>query len=427
MNIARGVLITALAVALLATTAHAAQESSVGQQLEAIRARVRTEAGVTKPTQTCTDDLPVAGDAKSVDDLPMVQVTVLPGDSHRTMALELTGTFETIRFFKAIEPHLAPGEKIMVPRTLLRSRLSDPSVVTFTMGKSYSSLWSLVRGELSVSAKAAPRTVRNIQRFNSIANASRVFKGQKIRVPRALMSSSANTTPLLKIYDDYRVSNLNRLNRKPPAKSIPAYLSRKLKKKKVLWARQLEKPEISLVVIHTTEHGGAPFDNVARFMRKNRLAHYLVSPKGNIYRIVDEKYRAYGSGESLWDGRYAVDHDAINIEIFADTVRKRDKGISKVQYVGLKRLLDDIQTRRPNIHTGRLVTHRMVAASYKYGTRSRKGDPYRFDWAAAGLPDNSAVIDQDVLMGRVKLCRDKRYADRVTQGQSSAARMLHSM
>ena len=81
----------------------------------------------------------------------------------------------------------------------------------------------------------------------------------------------------------------------------------------------------------------------------------------------------------------------------------------------------------PRIHPGRVVTHRMVAASYVYSTRSRKGDPYEFDWARAGLPDNSSHVDQDVLLCRVNLCRDRRWADRVTEGQTQAARLLRNM
>ncbi len=42
--------------------------------------------------------------------------------------------------------------------------------------------------------------------------------------------------------------------------------------------------------------------------------------------------------------------------------------------------------------------------SSKTGQR-RRGTRY---WAAAGLPDNSLAIDQDVLLGRAKLCTDQR-------------------
>ncbi|HSH68618.1 MAG TPA: N-acetylmuramoyl-L-alanine amidase, partial [Deferrisomatales bacterium] len=233
--------------------------------------------------------------------------------------------------------------------------------------------------------------------------------------------------PVLAVDRRYRVENTRGLDRRPTADEFPAALRSQLQRRGV-WQDQFEPRRVDLVVVHTTEHRGAPLDNVARYMNRNRLANYLIGRDGAVYEIVPEAYRAFGCGDSLWEGRYEVDHEAINVELLADTAPGEHQGdILAAQYAGLSRLLDDLSARHPLLHSGRVVTHRMVAFSYAYGTRSRKGDPYTFDWAAAGLPDNSVVIDQDVLLGRAKLCTDQRYSDRVTEGQTAAARFQNAL
>ncbi len=402
-----------VSLSLMASVAYSAQ--SVEERIKAIKARLRAETG-TEEVLT-----------ESYEDLPMVKVTVLPGDTHKSLALDLTGEVATTRILKAIEPTLKPGSEIELPRSLLRPRLSDPGLVEFRIGKPYNTLWSLVTKELNVSGATAPLVTRNIQRLNGITRGDRLRIGQRIQVPEALLKKSRRAVPALKFHDDYLVTKTKKLKRRPPAKRLTSKMARKIKKQG-LWARQQEMAPVSLAVIHTPEHNGAPFGNVARYMQTHKLANYLISPKGNVYRIVPEKYRANGCGESLWDGRYDIDQEAINIEIFADTAPgSKRKGISAVQYKALDKLLSNIHARRPILHPGRVVTHRMVAASYRYGTRSRKGDPYTFDWEAAGLPNNAALIDRDVLLKRVRVVRDKRYTDRITVGQRSAEKLLREM
>jgi N-acetyl-anhydromuramyl-L-alanine amidase AmpD len=231
----------------------------------------------------------------------------------------------------------------------------------------------------------------------------------------------------LNVRQDFRVTDLRGLDRRADATDFPRDLRNKLQQQG-RWKRQLGSRAVDLVVIHTTEHGEAPFQNVARYLQRKRLTHYLVARDGTVYEIVPESNKAYGAGQSLWEGRYAVDHESINIEILANTAPNQYKGgITQAQYRSTKKLLANIRSRRPAIHDGRVVTHRMVAVSYKYGTRSRKGDPYEFDWAAIGLPDNSQLIDQDVLLRRIRLCTDERYVDRVTEGQNAASRFLHTL
>ncbi|GAB4257167.1 MULTISPECIES: N-acetylmuramoyl-L-alanine amidase [Deferrisoma] len=378
------------------------------ESLDAIRTRLRAEAGV---CETSRDDR----------DLPMVGLVVLPGDTHDRLARDLTGQPETAGVLRKVAPRLRPGERVFVPRALLSPLLADPRLDVLRLDETLPTLWRLVRTRVDTSEGGTAVAVRNLQRLNGITDPTRLPRGARILVPRSLLKGrEAGPAPPLRLSRRYRVKDVSGLGRTPKASQFPAALRRRLRGRRV-WKRQLLPRKPDLVVIHTTEHGGAPFENVAAYIRRKRLANYLIGPDGTVYEIVPDRYRAHGCGQSLWEGRYEVDFNAINVEVYADTRAGDD--IRPAQYEALRALLATLRGRYPGLHEGRVVTHRMVALNYATGMRARKGDPYRFDWAQAGLPDNSQMIDQDVLVGRAKPCYDPRYADRVTEGQEAAARM----
>lgn len=431
--------------------------------LNDVRQRLRAEAGVSEPA---------AGNA----DLPMVPILILRGDTHARLAAELTGNEDAERVFRKIDQKLYPGTRIFVPRQLLAPRIADPRLEPVTLSESYPTLWSLAKAATSQGPVAV--TVRNLQRLNAIPDPAALPKLAKLLVPRSLLpveppvveadpeaiaerpaeataekvavrsakkttetgdarlakkpSTEKKPTPVakakpLKIGADYRVTRLSGLQRRLRPEELPHETQSSLRKKGV-WNRQLSRPDVDLVVIHTTEHGEASSESVGSYIQRKRLANYYIGPRGEVYEVVPEAYRAFGCGQSLWEGRYAVDHEAINVEIYANTSPEGARQpITDAQYQGLRSLLGHIRSRRPAIHEGRVVTHRMVALNYALGIRSRKGDPFEFNWAKAGLPDNSRVIDQDVLVGRAKLCTDERYVDRVTPGQTAAARLQGKM
>jgi len=398
--------VAAAVLACLAAAAVAGAES-----LEAIRQRLRAEAGVCATPSTSAD-------------LPMVGLTVLPGDTHARLALDLTGQAETAGVLKKVAPRLVPGTRVFVPRALLSPLLADPRLEPLRLGPDTPTLWRLVRRRVDTTEGGPAVAVRNLQRLNGITDPRRLPRGARILVPRSLLRGRAEEpAPPLRLSRRYRVRNLSGLERTPEPDDFPAAIRRRLRGR--AWRRQLKPRKPDLVVIHTTEHRGAPFPNVASYIRRKRLTNYLVGPDGTVYEIVPDRYRAFGCGQSLWEGRYEVDFNAINVEVYADTSpdRRGGGGIRSAQYEALRALLGFLRGRYPGLHEGRVVTHRMVAVSYATGLRSRKGDPYVFDWARAGLPDNSQVIDQDVLVGRAKPCTDPRYADRMTEGQAAAARM----
>jgi hypothetical protein len=409
MASARPIAVFLLTSCLAAPAALRAADSA--DRLSEIRSRLRTEAGI------C--EAPQAQDA----DLPLVTVTVLPGDTHARLAQELTGSRDAERVLRKIEPNLQPGSQVYVPRALLYPGLADARLEAIPLGGPYPTLWRLAKDGTRHDYAGLPAAVRNLQRLNAIRDPTQLARGARILVPQSLLATNtAAPTPVLQVRSGFRVTDLQGLGREPQAGEFPDALRRQLRKDG-LWGRQVAPRQIDLIVVHTTEHQGAPFENVARYLQRKRLANYLVGPDGAAYEIVPEAYRAFGCGQSLWEGRYGVDYEAINVEIYADTAPgSGGSGISDAQYAGLRALLAHLRSGRPAIHEGRIVTHRMVAVSYAYRTRSRKGDPYEFDWARAGLPDNSQIIDQDVLLGRAKLCTDDRYTDRVTSGQTAAAR-----
>lgn len=395
-----------------------------------IRERIRQEAGVTGQWDSETGVVWRYSDpelADRGDDLPMVALTVLQGDTHEILSRELTGSTEAVTLLKAIAPELKPGEKILLPRTILSPDLSDQAKTSFVLGEEFPTLGALVREKIDPEPDMVWVTTRNLMRLNGITDASKISKGKKIEIPAAMTGGDEDEEETaLVIRDDYLYKNLqpDPKNLKAEQKSVKKKYAKKAGKKSR--AARLKRG-VGLVVFHTTEHSGGDFANVAAYIRKNKLANYIIGPNGEVYRVVPEEYVSNGCGESLWNGVYGVDREAVNIEIYADTAPgPKYSGISDAQYAGLRKLIVDIGKRRTNIHSGRFVTHSMVSVSYKYKTRSRKGDPHEFDWAKAGLPDNSVMIDQDVLLKRVSLCRDKRYADRVTPGQTAADNMLRN-
>lgn len=426
--------ILALGVVLLAVCgAEGAGAASAGKgRLAAIRGRLRAEARSREPSPASR------------------AFTVLPGDTYARLAEDLTGTRDTEVALRKIGASLKPGATIELPEAMLLPGLADTRHDPLVFGRPFPTMWSVARQTTARTPAEVGRMARNLQRLNAILYPERLTEGTKILVPRSLLAPAGEAPaeesqpppepvpaaaperpradprflaerPTLEIRREFRTADLRGLER--TAARVPQRLRRPLSEKE---AEQCltGRGEVSLVVVHTTEHQGGTFENTASYIQRKRLANYLIGPDGAVYEIVPEEYRAYGCGDSLWEGRYGVDLEAINVEVFANTAPgERKDGITGAQYEGLRALVADIRARRAAITEQRVVTHRMVALSYKFGFRSRKGDPYEFDWARAGLPDNSTILDPDVLAGRATLCTDDRYSDRITPGQTEAARL----
>ncbi|MHB8767001.1 MAG: hypothetical protein ACYDA8_22030, partial [Deferrisomatales bacterium] len=202
------------AVALLAAwgAAAGAQEPAAATQLEALRQRLRAEAGSCEVSQTGAD-------------LPMVSVTVLPGDTHARLAEDLTGSRDAEAVLRKIEPRLAPGQRLYVPRALLSPRLGDPRLEPVTLGQPYPTLWRLGAEGTVTEGPGVPATVRNLQRLNAILDPTRLPPGARVLVPRSLLLAGRSAPPpVLRIRTEHRVTDLAGLERRPRAQEFPEAL-----------------------------------------------------------------------------------------------------------------------------------------------------------------------------------------------------------
>ncbi|NTU60002.1 MAG: hypothetical protein HGA98_02960 [Deltaproteobacteria bacterium] len=322
-----------------------------------------------------------------------------------------------------VADRLAPGTKILVPKSWLevggarpeptarRQAEPEPEELGFVAPEAPPDLSA---DEVEAAAEGSPA-----ERPDALEAALPELAAPHLRAVPAPPLLGATPFAIQKQYLVRDLAGLSRANARIPSRLRQLVSDREYEK------AHEGRGEIDLVVIHTTEHRGSTFENTASYIRRKRLANYVVGPDGAVYEVVPEEYRAYGCGDSVWDGRYYVDFEAINVEVFANTDKGPHQGaISDAQYEGIAALVADIRARRPKIDESRVVTHRMVALNVKTGTRSRKGDPFEFDWWKAGLPDNSQVADRDLLDGRAKICTDFRFTDRITTGQTEALKEL---
>jgi N-acetylmuramoyl-L-alanine amidase len=150
-------------------------------------------------------------------------------------------------------------------------------------------------------------------------------------------------------------------------------------------------------VIHFTS---TPFEPALRILTGDQVSsHYLVNDDPpTIYRLVDERERAYHAGVSSWKGQTQLNAASIGIEIVnrGDTDPAYPGGFSpypEAQIAVVLELVKDI-VRRHQIRPERIVGHSDVAPQ-------RKVDPGpRFPWkrlADAGLipwPDARKVAER---------------------------------
>ncbi|WCL55436.1 N-acetylmuramoyl-L-alanine amidase [Gimibacter soli] len=118
-------------------------------------------------------------------------------------------------------------------------------------------------------------------------------------------------------------------------------------------------------------------------------AHYLVEEDGRIFQLVDEADRAWHAGVSHWQGREALNHHSIGIEIVNPGHEFGYRAFPEAQIAALLALLADIAGRRA-IRRDLYIGHSDVAPD-------RKTDPGElFPWerlAAAGFGVMPAVED----------------------------------
>lgn len=113
----------------------------------------------------------------------------------------------------------------------------------------------------------------------------------------------------------------------------------------------LEKPRY--LILHTTEGGT---QGSLSTLHKDGKIHYMVTPEGKVYRIMDEGRMAVHAGRSLWQGRPRLDEISIGIEV----VGFHNRMPTTEQIKTLGELISDIKTRH-RIPDDHILTHSQVA------------------------------------------------------------------
>lgn len=108
-----------------------------------------------------------------------------------------------------------------------------------------------------------------------------------------------------------------------------------------------------LIVLHTTEaHARSSLNKLC----EKGEAHYCVTEKGEVYRIVDRDREAFHAGRSMWNGKEDCDEFSVGIEV----VGHHDQSMPPTQLAALKELVDRLK-KIYNIKDEQVVCHSHVA------------------------------------------------------------------
>ena len=131
---------------------------------------------------------------------------------------------------------------------------------------------------------------------------------------------------------------------------------------------------IDMLVIHYTNMKSAEAALQHMCDKKSQVsAHYLICEHGIIYRLVDEKYRAWHAGVSHWRGITDINSHSIGIELANLGHTNGLRPFTKEQMQSLIKLCHDILDRH-QIPSYNIIGHSDIAAG-------RKLDPGPlFDW-----------------------------------------------
>ena len=170
----------------------------------------------------------------------------------------------------------------------------------------------------------------------------------------------------------------------------------------------------TLIVLHTTEaHATSSLNKLS----ERGEAHYCVTEKGIVYRIIDRDREAFHAGRSMWNGKEDCDEYAIGIEV----VGHHDQSMPLVQLEALKELVDRLK-KSYKLKDHQVVCHSHVAYGapntwHKKKHRGRKRCGMLFAMASVrrklGLTARPAY-DPDVRAKR--LVQADEYLDTVLYG-----------
>ena len=144
--------------------------------------------------------------------------------------------------------------------------------------------------------------------------------------------------------------------------------------KKISWgfASVPGERKIDTIIIHSSYDalGSDPY-SVEGLLKEYRVygvaPHYLIDRDGKVYQLVADQDVAYHAGVSrISDGRENVNNFSLGIEL----MNKEDGEYTGKQYVGLKKLVDNLKEKYPIKY---VLGHNQISSG-------RKTDPWNFDW-----------------------------------------------
>ena len=131
--------------------------------------------------------------------------------------------------------------------------------------------------------------------------------------------------------------------------------------------------KIDTIIVHSSYNAlGGDVHSVSDIINKEYKPagvspHYIISRRGTIYRLVQDKNIAYHAGVSkMPDGRTNVNNFSLGIEI----VETKSESPSDAQYLALKKLLNYLKGKYKIKY---VLGHSDIAPG-------RKTDPWNFDW-----------------------------------------------
>ena len=130
---------------------------------------------------------------------------------------------------------------------------------------------------------------------------------------------------------------------------------------------------VQLIIIHYTALKNT-LEAISYLCKKEKKvsSHYLISQNGNVYNLVEDKYRAWHAGQSFWHEITDINSISIGIELDYNPNGKNNKFSFKMIY-SLKKLIRKLQ-KNYKINKNGILAHSDIAPF-------RKKDPGKhFPW-----------------------------------------------
>ena len=130
---------------------------------------------------------------------------------------------------------------------------------------------------------------------------------------------------------------------------------------------------VELIIIHYTALKNT-LEAISYLCKKEKKvsSHYLISQNGNVYNLVEDKYRAWHAGQSFWHEITDINSISIGIELDYNPNGKNNKFSIKMIY-SLKKLITKLQ-KNYKINKNGILAHSDIAPF-------RKKDPGKhFPW-----------------------------------------------